>query len=180
MRQLLMTLIVLFLASGAIMGFLFFRQEAPMADYNEPIAAVEPEEPAEETIEEVPEEPQEEPAEESAEEPAQETQEEPEEPAQTKPAKKKKKRKYYRFSVGTQRDNQNVRSEPNGRILYNVPKGSSGYIVVFDDEWSLVEIKGDIAYMATRYLQLEEISKSEFPKKLRKLTTADAGKKVSL
>ena len=117
------------------------------------------------------------PAEPAEEAPAEATQEEPQ---QTKPVKKKNKRKYYSFSVGTQRDNQNVRSAPNGQILYNVPKGSTGYIVVLDDEWSLVEINGDIAYMATRYLQLTKIAKSDYPKALRKLTAADAGKKVSL
>ena len=165
MKQFLMTLVVFFLVSGAIAGyFLFLQKEEPVADFSEPAVT---EEPAEEIKEE--------PAEEPAEEPEEEIQEEEEEPA---PAKEK--RKYYRFTVGTERDNQNVRATPNGKILYTVPKGSSGYIVVLDDEWSLVEMRGDIAYMATRYLDLEKIPKSQFPKKLRKLTAADAGKKVSL
>ena len=75
----------------------------------------------------------------------------------------KRKQEYYRFSVGTKRDDQNIRSSPNGEIIGTAPKGTTGYLIAQGNEWSLVEVKGEIAYMATRYLQFEQIPQSEYP-----------------
>lgn len=190
MKQVLIALVIFFLAASGLVGYLYFqgrntvvsedtdmisRDEAEqmVADALAGMQTEEVEEPAEEPVEPaVPEEPVE-PVEEPVVEPVKKK------PTKTKKPAKTEKKHYYRFTVGTMRDNQNVRRSPNGEIITNVPKGTTGYIVERGDEWSLVAVNGQIAYMATRYLQIEEIKKSEFPASLKGITAADAGKRVA-
>ncbi len=185
MKQFLVALVIVFLASGTFAGYLYSKQNRnqpnedlisraeaeqmvadAIASYQS--AAVPEEEPvAEEPVVEEP------PAEEPVAEPVAE-----EPPAQSTPATEKPK--YYRFTVGTLKDDQNIRRTPGGEIVGKAPKGTQGYIVQLGDEWSLVYINGQVEYMATRYLTLQQIKKSEYPKALRGLSTKDAGRRLTI
>ncbi|MBR1628505.1 MAG: SH3 domain-containing protein [Lachnospiraceae bacterium] len=149
MKHLLFALVFLFLSSSAIAGFL--RSDSTKLDTSkeaaeEAVANVDNDEvPVEEAVANVDDET-----------PVKKVK------AASETAKERKQ-EYYRFSVGTKRDDQNIRSSPNGEIIGTAPKGTTGYLIAQGNEWSLVEVKGEIAYMATRYLQFEQIPQSEYP-----------------
>ncbi len=183
MKRLLIVLIMLVLISGGIVGILYLNQgetdTVNMVSRAEAIAMAEKaaEKARLEASAQVPEEPKEEVIEEPK-----------EEPVVTKtPVKKKKKTtpkpvvekpKRYRYTVRTRKGRLHLRLTPNGKIIGRIPSGSTGYVIAPGDGWSLIESEDQIVYASNDYLEMEEIARKDYPKKYRKITAADAGRKL--
>ncbi len=136
------------------------RQELDASD-EAPVVSQSEEKPAEE------EPAEEEPAEE---EPAEE--EPAEEPTVTHP--------FYRYTVVKLPLNYRNGPSTKDAIIGSVPVGTTGYVIEYvENGFSLCVVKDRVAYMHSRYLEVEEVEPSEVPAEYLGITAADAGKKVS-
>ena len=176
MKRLLVFLIMLVLISGGIVGILYLNQgetdDVNMVTRAEAIAMAEKaaEKARLEASTQVPE--PEEPKEEVVSEPA------PKPKPKPAPAPATPKRQFYRYTVKTQKGRLHLREKPNGKILDKVPSGTTGYVIEKNDGWSVIEYDDTIYYASSNFLVMEEIAKKDFPKKYRKLTAADVGRRI--
>ena len=95
-----------------------------------------------------------------------EEEEEPEDDDLTKRAPDTMPVSYYRFVVRTVETPLRLREMPSesAEILERLGRGDDGYILKPGNEWSYVVTKdGTRGYCATRYLDLEELTKDTFP-----------------
>lgn len=74
--------------------------------------------------------------------------------------------RYFTFTTSTTRTVLNFRKEPSetAKILWKLKPGTFGYVLLVGDEWSRVALEnGAIGYCATEYLEMTEVTRSDFP-----------------
>jgi hypothetical protein len=86
---------------------------------------------------------------------------------------------YYSFKTNNTETRLRMRREPgdDGKIIYELKPGSSGYVVELGDDWSKVSAYGHEGYCANEFLTMTEITKEEYEE--LKETSDAAGKKRS-
>lgn len=77
-----------------------------------------------------------------------------------------KEQSYYRFTVSTVKSFLNCRATPDkkGKVVGRLKSGTQGYVLETGDDWTLITTGKVTGYVSGEYIELEEISKEEFPK----------------
>ena len=72
---------------------------------------------------------------------------------------------YYKFLTTNILTPLNVRTAPGmeAAIIATLPPSSSGYVLEKGEEWSKIKTDNLEGYCSNQYLQLEEISKEDYP-----------------
>lgn len=76
------------------------------------------------------------------------------------------KQSYYRFTVAALKSFLNCRATPDkkGKVVGRLKSGAQGYVLETGDDWILITTGKVTGYVSGEYIELEEISKEEFPK----------------
>ncbi|MBQ7584246.1 MAG: SH3 domain-containing protein [Lachnospiraceae bacterium] len=92
-----------------------------------------------------------------------ETYEEPE-PEEEPAEEEAEEEHYYSFKTNNTDTILRMREEPgeDGRVIYELKPGSSGYVTELGDEWSKVSAYGHEGYCANEFLTMTEITESEY------------------
>lgn len=66
-----------------------------------------------------------------------------------------------------------LREEPNGKILINIPQGTSIEVLSSGPDWCEIEVNGQVGWMMSKYIYDDEESKktdlSELKEKLKEV-----------
>lgn len=86
--------------------------------------------------------------------------------------------RYFKYTTTTTKTQLNFRKGPSeeAKIMYKLPQGTKGYVIMPGNEWckvtmDLMGIK-DIGYCSKEYLDLEEVTKDDFPEEYADLVEA--------
>ncbi len=124
----------------------------------------------------------EEPKEEAAEEEPKEEEPKEEEPKEEEPKEEEPAvgHPFYRFKVVNLPLHYRKGPSTKDAIIGSVAVGTTGYVIEYaENTFSLCVVKDTVAYMHSKYLEVEEVAASEVPAQYLTITAADAGKKVS-
>ena len=89
-------------------------------------------------------------------------------------------KQYYKYKVTGVDSRLLVRKKPskNAKVIRRILNGAVGYVLDYDDSYSLIEFHGFIGYVKTKYLSLKEVDESEVPEEFILVTGDDAGKTI--
>jgi uncharacterized protein YgiM (DUF1202 family) len=98
-----------------------------------------------------------------------------EEPVQEEPEEAETELRYFTFKIATRAQSLRVREEPsdNGKIVTKLTKNTTGYVIKPGTKWSRIVTNGGTdGYCFTKYLEITEVTKEDFPEEFANIVEA--------